>query len=178
MDEIGMLCPTCDAPLLVPDGAVQIACRNCGENLRISQSDSVTALSRFAPSQPPYAGAVRYVVIQGSPEAYRAWQERAHELESQYMRHRWKRIKWYVATAAVLLLGFTFVAISAVLNRAAAAPVFSDVPLVGLIATILLFLVGASVGSHFQRLEARSKELWEVWGLNEPLVSRAAAPRD
>lgn len=178
MEELAVPCPGCDRPLLVPVGAETVACRECGEQLRVTQNATTIGLSRGEAPASAYTGAVRYIVMRGNPEAYRAWQQRASNLDAEYSRYRWRRIRAYVACAAVLLLGFTFTGVTAAVNQTASGSIWRGAPGVGLVATLLLFLLGAAIGSHYQRLEERAKELRDAWSLNEPLMARDTHAND
>lgn len=112
------------------------------------------------------------MVIRGNPEAYGAWRKRARTLHAEYMRLRWNRIRAYVVTAAVLFIGFSLTGVAALINQSASELIWPEVAGVGLMVTLLLFLVGATIGSHYQRNEQLAKDMCDAWSLHEPLMAR------
>ena len=169
MDDSSLPCPGCGELLIVPGGPAALECHACGAQLRVFNNSTARGLHAGSQSPPAYGGAVRYVVLSGNPEEYHNWLARYEGLRADYSRFRWNRIRWYVATAIVLVVGLT---VAIALGLAGGWTNNGDLGaacgLVGL-ATLLVITLTAALGSHYQRVEGRALYMLDEWKLREPL---------
>ncbi|MCB9895057.1 MAG: hypothetical protein H6839_11455 [Planctomycetes bacterium] len=178
MEEVTLPCPGCGQHLIVPGAPAVLECHACGEQLRVFNNATARGLHAGSQSPPAYGGAVRYVVLSGNPEEYHNWLARYEALQVDYRRFRWNRIRWYVATAIVLVAGVTA---AVALGLAGGWTNNSDFGaacgLVGL-GTLLVITLTAAIGSHYQRVEARALYMLDEWKLREPLHGKHESGHD
>jgi hypothetical protein len=169
MLELNLPCPTCGTTLLLPDAEAAFECRACGEQLRAFANDTARGVQKTSGIGSAYAGAVRYVVMHGNPEEHLHWQVRYEELRADHSRLRRSRIRWYLITALVLVSGIGASVLLGLLGGwSDSRSMASAVGLTG-VSTLVLVILMAAVGSHYQRLEMRSQEFVDIWRMREPL---------